>query len=224
MRAAAVAEAEGTGGEVERLAGENVAGPGAGAARKNDRVHSAFAVDFGFNSNERRIGRGAVGIVAAGHADFDIAETFFREMSFESGKGFGGGHVWNEAQVEFGDGFSGKNRFSARAGVAPDEAFNLHSGARPQRSPLEINSHSMTPFAPSVMVTSPSRPCEALGIKMPMQFFSAASTSGRRTTCGKCGEPISSSPSATKTRLTGSFLPAPRMAWRAARNEASGPF
>ena len=27
--------------------------------------------------------------------------------------------------------------------------------------------------------------------------------SGRWTTCGKCGEPISSSPSATKTRFTG---------------------
>src|SRR6266849_3432763 len=103
MRAATVAESEGTGGKMERLAGENVAGPGACAARKNDGIHSAFAVDLGFNSNERGIGRRAVGIVAAGHADFDVAETFFREMSFESGEGFGGGHVRNEAQIEFGD-------------------------------------------------------------------------------------------------------------------------
>src|SRR5437867_2870851 len=53
MRAASMTETERTGGKVERFAGENVAGPGAGAARKNDRVHSAFAVDLGFNSNER---------------------------------------------------------------------------------------------------------------------------------------------------------------------------
>src|SRR6266404_7363507 len=88
VRAAAVAEPEGAGGKVKRLAGKNVAGPGAGAARKNDGIHSAFAVDLGFDSNERGIGRRAVGIVAAGHADFDVTETFFREMRFESGEGF----------------------------------------------------------------------------------------------------------------------------------------
>ena len=38
------------------------------------------------------------------------------------------------------------------------------------------------------------------------------------------GEPISSSPSATSTRLTGIVRPAARMAWRAARNADSGPF
>ena len=97
-------------------------------------------------------------------------------------------------------------------------------GPRPQRSPLETSSSSTTPLAPSVTVTSPSSPCEALGMKIPLQRFNAACTSGRRTICGKCGEPISSSPSATNTRFTGSFRPAPRMAWRAARNAASGPF
>ena len=40
----------------------------------------------------------------------------------------------------------------------------------------------------------------------------------------KCGEPISSSPSATSTRLTGSFCPAPRMACSAARKRGlAGP-
>ena len=39
-----------------------------------------------------------------------------------------------------------------------------------------------------------------------------------------CGEPISSSPSATSTRFTGSFLPAPRIACSAASNAACGPF
>src|SRR5205809_7921332 len=61
-------------------------------------------------------------------------------------------------------------------------------------------------------------------MKTPVQRRSAAATSGRRTTCAKCGEPISSSPSATSTRFTGGFSPAPRMACSAARNAASGPF
>ena len=39
-----------------------------------------------------------------------------------------------------------------------------------------------------------------------------------------CGEPISSSPSATSTRFTGIFFPAPRIACSAASNAASGPF
>ena len=53
-------------------------------------------------------------------------------MRFESGEGFGGGHVRNETQVEFGDRLSGKNGFSAGAGVAADEAFDVYRGARHQ--------------------------------------------------------------------------------------------
>jgi hypothetical protein len=97
-------------------------------------------------------------------------------------------------------------------------------GPRPQSSPLEVSSHSMTPLAPSETVTAPSSPWEALGMKTPLHFESACATSGRRTICGKWGEPISSSPSATKTRFTGSFRPAPLYAWSAARKAASGPF
>src|SRR5215469_15804697 len=98
--------------------------------------------------------------------------------------------------------------------VEPRFVAGVHvlTGPRPQRSPLEVSSHSMTPFAPRNIDTPPSRPCEAKGMNTPLHFLSAAATSGLRTTCGKCGEPISSSPSATKTRLMGSFLPAPRMA------------
>ena len=61
-------------------------------------------------------------------------------------------------------------------------------------------------------------------MKMPVQRLRAAVTSGRCTTWRKCGEPISSSPSATRTRFTGTFLPAPRIACSAARKTASGPF
>src|SRR2546427_4758831 len=76
-------------------------------------------------------------------------------------------------------------------------------GPRPQCSPLAVSSHSITPLAPSVMVTCPSSPWAAEGMKMPMERLSAASTSGCRTIWGKCGEPISSSPSATSTKFTG---------------------
>ena len=44
------------------------------------------------------------------------------------------------------------------------------------------------------------------------------------TICPICGEPISSSPSATITRLTGIFFSAALIACNAARNAASGPF
>src|SRR5437588_10611762 len=97
-------------------------------------------------------------------------------------------------------------------------------GPRPHRSPLETSSHSITPLAPSVMVTWPSDAWAAEGMKIPATRRRAAWTSGRRTICGKWGEPISSSPSATSTKLSGGFLPAARMACSAARKVASGPF
>ena len=58
---------------------------------------------------------------------------------------------------------------------------------------------------------------------MPTDFRSAASTSGLKTISRKLGEPISSSPSHTSTRLTGSFFPAAWNAWSAARNAIWGP-
>src|SRR5437879_1774786 len=99
MRAASVAEAKGTGGEVQRLAGENVTGPGARAARQNDRVDPALAIHSGFDADDFCVGGRAVGIVTAGHAHLDIAEALFRKVSFERGESFRGGHVRNEAQV-----------------------------------------------------------------------------------------------------------------------------
>ena len=80
-----------------------------------------------------------------------------------------------------------------------------------------LGAEVMRDFAVEVLRSERHEDCHGI-------FFSAASTSGRRTICGKCGEPISSSPSATKTKLTGSLRPAPRMACSAARNVASGPF
>src|SRR5881398_50903 len=57
-------------------------------------------------------------------------------------------------------------------------------GPRPQRSPLETSSHSITPLAPSVMVTWPSDAWAAEGMKIPATRRRAAWTSGRRTICG----------------------------------------
>src|SRR5881397_1066913 len=90
------------------------------------------------------------------------------------------------------------------------------AGPRPHVSPLDTSSSSTTPFAPRLTVTMPSRSCDAAGMKTPAVLRSAASTSGRCTSCPMCGEPISSSPSATMTRLTGIFFPAPRIACSAA--------
>ena len=73
-------------------------------------------------------------------------------------------------------------------------------------------------------MTVPSASWAANGMKTPLQRASALPTSGRFITSPKCGEPISSSPSATSTRFTGSFCPAPRIACSAARNAACGPF
>jgi hypothetical protein len=98
------------------------------------------------------------------------------------------------------------------------------AGPRPHFSPLDTSSSSTTPFAPSEIVTLPSRSCAASGMKMPSHFASASRTGEASTICAKCGEPISSSPSATSTRFTGSLRPAPWNACSAARNADCGPF
>src|SRR5690242_14463290 len=108
--------------EAKRIARENVAGPRAGEARKNHRVDAVLFVDGVGSANDGGVGRGGGGIVAASHVDINVAEAFFREMRFEQCEGFGDGHVWNEAEVELGNGFAGKNGFAAGARVATDEA------------------------------------------------------------------------------------------------------
>jgi ABC-type dipeptide/oligopeptide/nickel transport system ATPase subunit len=45
-------------------------------------------------------------------------------------------------------------------------------GPRPHFSPDDVISSSMTPFAPSVIVTVPSRPCDALGWCSPIEVIS----------------------------------------------------
>ena len=57
--AVAVAQAEVGGGKAERVAGEDVAGPGAGEARQHDGIDAVFAVGRFGDSNDRGIGRRA---------------------------------------------------------------------------------------------------------------------------------------------------------------------
>src|ERR1700759_371893 len=80
-------------------------------------------------------------------------------------------------------------------------------GPRPQVAPSDTSSSSTTPLAPAATCTLPSVSCEASGKSTPTQPFMCGKTSGLLTISPKCGEAISSSPSQTSTRLTGSFLP-----------------
>ena len=52
------------------------------------------------------------------------------------------------------------------------------SGPRPHFSPVTVSSHSMTPLAPSAIVTTPSGPWAAEGMKTPVHRDSAFATSG----------------------------------------------
>src|SRR5258707_3066388 len=80
VRAASMAESKRACREVERLARKNVAGPRTRAARENDRIDSGFTVHLGFDADERRVGARAVGIVAARHADFEVAKALFLQL------------------------------------------------------------------------------------------------------------------------------------------------
>src|SRR6266481_1253930 len=116
-----MAEAKWARRQVQRLTGKYIAGPRPRAAWKNDRINSAFAIHFGLDADQRCVSGRAVGIVAAGHTDFDVPEAFFRQMSLERGERISCLHVRNQAKIELRGCFPGENGFSARAGVAADE-------------------------------------------------------------------------------------------------------
>src|SRR5579864_4390387 len=80
--AAAVAETEMAGGEAQRVAGENVAGPGAGVARQKHGIDAVAAVYGVGDANQLGVGWRASGIVAPAHFYLNIGKTFFGEMRF----------------------------------------------------------------------------------------------------------------------------------------------
>jgi hypothetical protein len=78
-----MAEAKWASRQAQRLTGKYVTGPRTRAARKNDRVNPAFSIDLGLNPDQRRVSGRAVGILAARHANFDVPESLFLQMSLE---------------------------------------------------------------------------------------------------------------------------------------------
>src|SRR5439155_4241605 len=80
---------------------------------------------------ERRVGR----VVSAAWLDLDVAEPALREMRFEERERPFVGHVRHEPQVELRDGTVRLDRLATRAGVAGDEALDVHG--RPEEKFLE---------------------------------------------------------------------------------------
>ena len=138
MRAAAVAESEMSGRQLERFAGEDVTGIRTGVARPEQRVDSELFVGCQLRLDQCRIFRCGRRIVPAGHVHFDVAEAALRQMGLQRGKRVRRFHVGHESHVDFRDGAMRQNRFAAGAGVAADRVLRcLLSAAIPAvRSPV----------------------------------------------------------------------------------------
>src|SRR5450755_2265805 len=128
VRAISMAQSKVTGGEAQRIAGENVTRPGAGEAWKHYRVDAIAAVDCRGCANYLRVRRCGGGVVTSAHVNIDVREAVFRQVGLERCKGFGRGHVWYEPQIHFRHGFSGQDRFTAWSGVAADQPFDIYGG------------------------------------------------------------------------------------------------
>src|SRR6266576_3357699 len=125
MRTAAVAEAKMARGELQRLTGEDVAGPGAGVPWQENRFDLRTPVDCLLRPNDQRIPRRARGIVPARHVDLDIAEAALGEMRLQRRQRVGGRHVRDEPQIELRGGAMWQNRLPAGAGVAADQTLDV---------------------------------------------------------------------------------------------------
>src|SRR5246127_3116462 len=167
----AVTEPEMAGSEVQGFVGEHVTGPRTCAAREHDGIDVVAPVDSGLGANEPGVGRSAVGIVSARHVDFDVAETMLGQMSFQSGKSFGGLHVGDEAHFDFRDGAVGKNGFSARTGVAAYQAFNVYGWARLQKFESLLPTDVVDPVLDAHLLLG-YRFVESLGGRSDHGFFS----------------------------------------------------
>src|SRR5260370_31289901 len=95
-----MAEAKRSCRQVERLAGEYIAGPRPCAPRKDDWIDPTLAIQLGLHADRRRLGWGAIGIVSTGHAHFDVPESFLRKMCFERGVGLGRRHMRHASRVK----------------------------------------------------------------------------------------------------------------------------
>src|SRR5215831_5654832 len=117
-----------SGGKIQRFRSENVSRPRASGSGPKHGIEAEFAVSGNLRLNELRVRGSLRGIVAAGHVDFEVAEAVFNKMVFEKRESAGGGHVWNQAHIDFGHGAVRENGLATATGIACDESFNVDGG------------------------------------------------------------------------------------------------
>ena len=117
-----------SGGKIERFGSEDVSRPRASGSGPKHGIEAEFAVRGDLGLNELGVRGSLRGIVAAGHVDFDIAEAVFGKMVFEKRESAGGGHVRNQAHIDFGDGAVRENSLATGTGIARDQSFNVDGG------------------------------------------------------------------------------------------------
>src|SRR5262249_57103330 len=96
-------ESEMTGSKLEWRVGENVARPRTTKSRKQDRIDPVIFVNRFFRLDDRRIRWRRRWIVTAGHVHIDVAESFFRQLRFQSSERVWRGLVRHKTKIEFGD-------------------------------------------------------------------------------------------------------------------------
>src|SRR5437764_10631801 len=80
MRSVPVPKAKVARRQTERVAGKHVARPGSCQTRHDHRINLMAPVNAQRRLNNSSVRGCAVGIVAAGHVHFDVAEAAFRKM------------------------------------------------------------------------------------------------------------------------------------------------
>src|SRR5215813_9893207 len=140
-----MAEAEVAGRHFERLACENVAGPGACGPWQFDWFDSGTIADRFFGASDERVCGSARGIVTASDVDFDVAETAFCQVSLQRLGGFFCFHVRNKTKIHFCDGTPRENCLPALAGVARDEPFDIYRWTRREKLEGFFKIHIINP-------------------------------------------------------------------------------
>ena len=115
-------------GQLQRLTGEDVAGPGARVARQQNRLDARAPVHGLLRPDHHRVARRAGGIVAARHVDLDVSKPALGEVRLERRERVGGGHVRHQPQVELRHRPMRQNRLAAGPRVAADQSLDVDGG------------------------------------------------------------------------------------------------
>src|SRR5208283_3243969 len=83
VRAGAMAEAEVSSRKIQRSVGEDVSRPRTCRTRPQQGILAELLIGRHLRLDELGVRRGLVGIVAAAHVDFDVAEAFLRQIVFQ---------------------------------------------------------------------------------------------------------------------------------------------